>query len=139
MKTKILKPVAVVALSILSFTIGAQNIHNAETNKSMELLACANNAVASADVTHSEWENDEAFEYILNEFEKVVKYNPENSVVNTYDSDLLFEEVTCEMEKYLKYKPTDSMVDPQNEITVELSEVMAELYNVVKFKPTDLQ
>lgn len=138
MKTKIFKPVAIVALSIVSLTIVAQNITNAQANKKSDLLASTGEMLALADASKDEPSEASTFDYVLNEFENVVKYNPESSIVNTYDNEVILEEVTEEMKSYLKYNPAESMVDPQNEISADLTKVLDELSKVVKYNPSDL-
>lgn len=163
MKTKILKPIVIVALSVLSLTIVAQNIKSTNYKHESDLLALLESRYTTPSLNEeleiqlnklmelckfypgnneiylSDNSGEDILAEINLELEKELKFNPEISIVNSSEEMMILEEISNELEDQVKYRPSESRVDTEKENSLELSEILSQLYDNVKYKPTILQ
>lgn len=164
MKTNILKPIVIVALSVISLTIVAQNIKSTSYKQENNLLAFLESEMTTPSLEEelemqlnklielckfypSNYEeaylaktsDEDVLAEIALVLEKELKFKPEESLVNSSAEMIVLNEITNELTAQVKYNPSDSMVDTEKENSEELSNVLDELYTTVKYKPTILQ
>ncbi|HEX3008010.1 MAG TPA: hypothetical protein VHO90_10385 [Bacteroidales bacterium] len=162
MKTQKIIPIVVAIMTVIIFSLEAQNTKSVDNPQ--DIVFDKENASAHTDLPHVpnmktlsrspllvrsskfgpnkydllyiDQKSREVMDDITNKLMKEIKYLPEASIINTSDATMRFEEMMRDLERDVRYKPADSVVDPLNENSGVFNEIAAALEKDVKYKPT---
>jgi hypothetical protein len=159
MKTQIFKSIAIFSLSVLVFTVYAQNTRSLKKYPYDQLLAVNDyrSEMTTADDLNvqllkmvnlvkyypapynsasAEPMLTEVIENLSMELEKDVKFHPEESIVNTYEMMIFAEEINTSLEEKVRFNPSDSELIRGYDLEDDFEEIQSELSKIVKYKPT---
>lgn len=159
MKTQIFKSIAIFSLSVLVFTLNAQNTRSLKKYSPDQLLAVndtrSENLIADNlnerllkmvnlvkynpapySPVSAEPMLNEVIENLTLELEKDVKFNLAETVVNTYEMMIVAEEINNNLEENVKFNPSHSEIIREYDLEDNFEEIQSELYKIVKYKPT---